>query len=263
VRSLDLSPFWRWALALVLSLAGLFAQRLLSDELPLDLLVDWQGRQVTAALARVHVGPGGQRLSIQGVDADWTGVLIWRPTGHEGDFTRTPLRNLGSMITGEIAAHTPGTRVEYRLELETPAGLLRLPAHGTVMTRFRGAAPLWVSLPHIVLIALALLLALRAGFEALALGEHALSFAVGALLTFLCGGLLFGPLMKHYAYGLLWTGPPVGLDSTDTKTLLVVIAWLLPLLLRARGRRARRWIVIAALLSLAAFLIPHSSFGPA
>jgi hypothetical protein len=263
VRSLNLSPYWRWALALVLSLAGLFAQRLLSSELPLVVLLGEEGRPVTTELARVHVGPGGQRLSVQGVEADWTGVLIWRPSGGEGDFTRTPLRNLGSLITGEIPAHTRGARVEYRLELETPGGLLRLPEHGTVVTRFRGAAPFWVSLSHIVLIALALLLAMRAGLEALALGEHALGFAVGALLTFLSGGLIVGPLMKHHAYGLLWTGPPIGLDSTDTKTLIVAIAWLLPLLLRARGRRVRRWIILAALLSLAAFLIPHSTFGPA
>lgn len=263
MRSLNLSPFWRWALALVLSLAGLFAQRLLSSELPLPVLVDWEGRQVTAELARSHVGPGGQRLSVQGVDPDWAGELIWRPLGAESAFARTPLRSLGSLITGEIPAHARGARVEYRLEITTARGLLRLPVHGTVITRFRGAAPLWVSLSHIVLLALGLLLAMRAGLEALALGEHAQPFAGGSLLAFLGGGLIFGPLMKHHAYGFLWAGPPRGLDSTDVKTLIVVIAWLLPLLLRARGRRARRWIIIAAVLSLAAFLIPHSTFGPA
>ena len=262
MRSLNLSPFWRWALALVLALAGLFAQRLLSSKLPLAVLVDWEGRQVSAELARSHVGPGGQRLSIQGLDADWTGELIWRPAG-EGSFTRTALRNLGSLITGEIPAHPRGTQVEYRIEITTQRGLLRLPTRGTVITQFRGAAPLWVSLPHIVLLALGLLLAMRAGLEALALGEHAQGFASGSLLAFLGGGLILGPLMKHHAYGFLWAGPPQGLDSTDTKTLILLLAWLLPLLLRARGRRVRHWILLAALLSLAAFLIPHSSFGPA
>jgi hypothetical protein len=263
VRSLNLSPFWRWALALVLALGGLLAQRLLSSELPLSLLVEHEGRQVTTELDRNHLGPGGQRLSVQGVDSAWTGELIWRPAGGEGEFVRTPLRSLGSLMTGEIPAQERGTRVEYRLEIATERGALRLPEHGTVFTRFRGAAPLWVSLSHVILLSLGLLFALRAGLEALALGERALLFAGASLLSFLGGGLILGPLMKHHAYGFLWAGPPRGLDSTDTKTLVVVFAWLLPLLLRARGRRARGWIILAALLSLAAFLIPHSTFGRA
>lgn len=263
MRSLNLSPFWRWALALVLALAGLFIQRLLSSELPLSLAVDWEGRPVRAELARVHVGPGDQRFMVEGVAGTWTGELIWRPAGGEEAFMRAPLRNLGSLMTGEIPVQPRGRRAEYRLEITGREGTLRLPEHGTVFTRFRGTVPFWVSLSHVLLLALGLLFAMRAGLEALALGEHALSLAGAALFAFLGGGLIAGPLMKHHAYGLLWAGPPFGLDSTDTKTVLVVLAWLLPLVLRARGRRARRWIVLAAALTLAAFLIPHSSFGPA
>lgn len=263
MRSLKLSPYWRWVIALVLCLTGLFAQRQLSSELPLTIDQAWAGKRVTTTLDRVHVGPGGQRISVAGVEPEWTGELIWRPADSEAEFHRLPLRNLGSLIAGEIPLQARGIRAEYRLELETPDGLLRLPAQGTLMIRSRGATRLEVSLAHIALLALGLLLAMRAGLEALALGEHAQVFAWGSFLSFLGGGLVCGPLMKQQAYGLLWTGPPFGLDSTDTKTLLIVIAWLLPLLLRARGLRARRWIVLAALLSLAVFLIPHSSFGPA
>jgi len=263
VRSLGLSSFWRWALALVLCLTGLLVQRLISSELPLTVDQEWAGRRIASTLEQVHVGPGGQRLSVSGGDADWTGELIWRPVAGEAAFARMPLRNLGSLITGEIPAQARGRRAEYRLEIETPAGLLRLPAQGTLVTRFRGATPLALGLAHILLLALGLLLAMRAGLEALALGDHAQRFAWGSFLCVLAGGLVVGPLMKHYAYGLLWAGPPRGLDSTDSKTLVLALAWLLPLILRARGRRARRWIVVAALLSLLAFLVPHSTFGPA
>lgn len=263
MRSLNLSPYWRWAIAFVLCLAGLLAQRQLSSELPLAVDQPWAGKRVTTSLARVHVGPGGQRISVAGVEPEWAGELIWRPADGESEFQRLPLRNLGSLITGEIPIQTRGRSTEYRIELETPDGLLRLPAQGTLMIRFRGATALSVSLAHIALLALGLLLAMRAGLEALALGEHAQSLAWGSFLSFLAGGLVCGPLMKQQAYGLLWTGPPFGLDSTDTKMLLLVIAWLLPLILRARGLRARRWIVLAALLSLIAFLIPHSHFASA
>ncbi|MCB9513387.1 MAG: hypothetical protein H6693_07895 [Candidatus Latescibacteria bacterium] len=262
MASIKLSPFSMWLLALVFTAMGLVVQRRTGERMPLELDTPWQGRNVSTVLARNHVGPGGQRLVVEGVDPDWTGTVIWRRYGGGGEYRRESLRNLGSMLSGELSPQPRGSALEYRVEVEAQGGkLLRLPERGTVITRYKGAIPLWVSLPHLLLLYLGLFLGVRAGLEALALGSGSHTLAGVALICFLFGGLLFGPLMKVNAYGILWKGPPLGLDSTDTKTLVLVLAWLAPVILRARGRRARRWIVLAAVLSVIAFLIPHSVFG--
>jgi hypothetical protein len=262
VASIKLSPFSMWLVALVITALGLVIQRKTGEKMPLSLETQWQGRQVRTVLARSHVGPGGQRLVIEGVDPDWHGTVVWRRYGQGNVYRRESLRNLGSMLSGELSPQPRGSALEYRVEVEAQGNkLLRLPEHGTVITRYKGATPLWVSLPHLFLLYLGLFLGVRAGLEALALGPRSHILAGLALICFLFGGLLFGPLMKVNAYGILWRGPPVGLDSTDTKTVVLVLAWLVPVILRARERRARRWVILASVLSVIAFLIPHSVFG--
>ena len=65
--------------------------------------------------------------------------------------------------------------------------------------------------------------------------------------------------MQKHAFGEDWTGWPVGEDLTDSKTLFIWGGWLLATLFP--GRRAA--VVLAALVMLAAYLVPHSLRGSA
>ena len=76
--------------------------------------------------------------------------------------------------------------------------------------------------------------------------------------SMLVGGILLGMLVTRYAFGEWWTGFPLGHDITDSKTLLAQVAWLLAALAVGRTRLDRAWVVLAALVTLAIFAIPHS-----
>ena len=81
------------------------------------------------------------------------------------------------------------------------------------------------------------------------------SWTLGFLVL---GGFVFGPLMTRYAFNLWWTGWPVGSDMTDNKTLLALLGWIVAAAGLKWSKSGREWILAAAALMLAIFLIPHS-----
>ena len=77
----------------------------------------------------------------------------------------------------------------------------------------------------------------------------------------LVGGLIFGPIVQKYAFGAYWTGWPFGHDLTDTKTGIAMIFWLIALWRGRNHAKGHIWMIIAALITLLIYLIPHSVLG--
>jgi uncharacterized BrkB/YihY/UPF0761 family membrane protein len=81
-------------------------------------------------------------------------------------------------------------------------------------------------------------------------------------LTFLAiGGLILGPIVQKYAFDAYWTGWPFGHDLTDNKSLVAFIFWVIALAMLSRNRVRRTWVVVAAVVTLVVFMIPHSMLG--
>jgi asparagine N-glycosylation enzyme membrane subunit Stt3 len=92
------------------------------------------------------------------------------------------------------------------------------------------------------------------------------------------GGLVLGPFVQKYAFGAFWTGFPWGYDLTDNKTLIMWLVWAAACVVLWRSRRgraeasadglepgpsgsARVSLVLAALVMVGVYLIPHSFKG--
>jgi hypothetical protein len=75
------------------------------------------------------------------------------------------------------------------------------------------------------------------------------------------GGFILGPLVQKYAFGVFWSGIPLGTDMTDNKTLIAFVGWLIALFLMRKGKPGRAGVVAAAILLLAVYSIPHSVLG--
>ena len=86
-----------------------------------------------------------------------------------------------------------------------------------------------------------------------------ISLVVVALLS--VGGLFLGPLVQKAAFDAYWTGWPFGSDLTDNKTAVAVLAWAIAAFRARGGRDARVAAVVAAVVTLAVFLVPHSAWG--
>jgi len=80
-----------------------------------------------------------------------------------------------------------------------------------------------------------------------------------ALLFF--GGMILGPIVQQYAFGELWTGIPFGWDLTDNKTFIAFVFWLIALFTNLRLQENKFWVILATIITLVIFSIPHSMFG--
>jgi hypothetical protein len=157
-------------------------------------------------------------------------------------------------IPGQPAAG----KVAYKIEVRRQEGSVWLNHGKPVVARFKGAVPTWLLLLHIHFMFAGLLLAFRTGLVALVKDgrwQHLVPWTLGVTAV---GGLIMGPLVQKYAFGAYWTGFPLGGDLTDSKTLFVVLFWLAAFFLR---KRSRWWTVLATLLMVAVYMIPHSVLG--
>jgi hypothetical protein len=132
-----------------------------------------------------------------------------------------------------------------------------------VYARYKAPVPHLVLLVHVLVVFVSMTLALRTGLEALTGGEvRGLIWATIASLVL--GAFVMGPIVQKYAFGVYWSGFPFGYDWTDNKVLVELLAWLgaaAVALLSKRPGRVRAAVVLATVVTLAVYSIPHSVFG--
>jgi hypothetical protein len=151
-------------------------------------------------------------------------------------------------------------KLEYYIGLTDSSGTRTLFKEKPVVIRFKGGVPAYILAPHILLMFLAMFFSTAAGLLAIA---KIPSYRKYALLTFyllVAGGAILGPLVQRYAFGELWTGIPFGWDLTDNKTLIALVFWIIAVVVNRKKERPL-YTIIASIILLLVFSIPHSAFG--
>ena len=248
-----------WALAFVLMLAAAAWQRRTGPSYPVRGRLPAAGATVAYALPRSHETTSGAVVSVPAVRPE--GALVWRRYPTDEPFRTIPLTRRGDSLTATLPPQPPAGKVEYYLELAGSPGALRVPEREAVVLRYHGPVPVGVLVPHIAIMFLSMLIAVRAGLGAL-LRRPRPRVAWEALIGFSIGGLILGPIVQKHAFGAYWTGVPFGWDLTDNKTLLMWLAWLVACVVPVWWARTRRpFVLAAAALTLVVYLIPHSTHG--
>ena len=106
-----------------------------------------------------------------------------------------------------------------------------------------------------------MLLSTITGLQAVFKGKQVLTYTWLTVIFFIAGGCILGPVVQKYAFDAYWTGWPFGHDLTDNKTLLGLIFWIIALVVQYRKPGNRTWPVVAAIVFLVVYLIPHSVLG--
>ncbi|MDZ7744022.1 MAG: hypothetical protein U5Q03_20390 [Bacteroidota bacterium] len=73
--------------------------------------------------------------------------------------------------------------------------------------------------------------------------------------------MILGPIVQKYAFDVYWAGWPFGHDLTDNKTLVSFIFWLIAVFVLRKNPENRTWPIIASVVLIAIYLIPHSVLG--
>lgn len=163
-------------------------------------------------------------------------------------------------LAAYLPQQPPAGKLEYYIELTKDGKTISVARDKHVIIRFKGDVPAGVLIPHILLMFLVMLFSSVAGLYAIFKIDRFRRFTIWTFVLLFIGGFIFGPWVQWYAFGDWWTGVPFGWDLTDNKTLFAFIFWIAALFgVKGKGRP---WLIIlAAIMTLVIFSIPHSLFG--
>jgi hypothetical protein len=261
-----------WGLAILITLAAVVYQRLIGPTRPVRGTATFDGIEIAYRLSRSHSGPADHLVRIPVQGAGFSGEVHYHRYRVDEPTAALTMERDGDDLIAALPHQPPGGKLVYQVFLTRtvhhggPGGgeareTTRIGLSGPVVIRFSGGVPSAILLSHAILMFLAMLGSNRAGLEALRRGDALRRLTLWTLVLLVLGGLILGPLVQWYAFGEFWTGFPNGHDLTDNKTLIAALAWLAAALLVRRRGVARAAVIVAAIVTLAIFSIPHSVMG--
>jgi hypothetical protein len=195
-----------------------------------------------------------------------SGTVFFKRYPTDDPFTPLPMQSVAGDLQALLPVQPAAGKLEYYVEVEQGGVSIRIPESETLIIRYKDPVPLWFLVPHVICMFIGLLVGVRTALGAAfhPVGIRKLAWATLGLMTI--GGMVLGPIVQKYAFGAFWTGWPFGYDLTDNKTLIMWIVWVGVVAVLAKWRSPRDWvprmsILVAAVIMMAVYLIPHSLRG--
>ncbi len=248
-----------WILALLVTLAAAVWQERTGPTYPMRGQVTLGGRVFDLTLTRSW-DVGDQPVELKVSDPAVQARVRWRRYPTSEPWHVVAMARSADVLQASLPHQPPAGKLEYQVELARGQERVIFPGRPAV-TRFKDPVSPAILVPHIFTIFLGMLFSTRAGLEAAVNGPSRRALTWFALLFIVAGGLVLGPLVQKAAFGTYWTGIPWGFDLTDNKTLIMAVVWMWAAWRISKSRAARWSLVIAALVTLAVFVIPHSAWG--
>ncbi len=249
-----------WIFAFIFTIAIAYYQRKTGPTYPVSGKAEIAGQTVKYKLIRTHGGETDAELVIKNVGQNISGLVKFKRFGTDDEWTSFQMTREGSDLKGYLPNQPAAGKLMYHIALTSGNESVLLNDEPTVI-RFKGEVPLWVLIPHVLIMFTAMMMSTRTGLEALARGKKSYPYAWITLVTLFVGGLILGPVVQKYAFDAYWTGWPFGQDLTDNKTLIAFIFWAIAVWRLWKNPANRTWPVVAMIVLLAVYLIPHSMFG--
>lgn len=194
-------------------------------------------------------------------DQTVTADLLWRKYPTNDEYTLQEFKREGNSLVAYLPAQDPAGKLQYFINLhsgEEDKSIYNM--EDPVFIRFKGHVPDWILTIHIFLMFSAMFLSNLTGFLAIVKHNSFKFFMILTVIFFFFGGMVLGPIVQKYAFGVYWSGVPFGWDLTDNKVLISFGIWFIALV--ANWKKLRHWIaILAALILIVVYAIPHSTMG--
>jgi len=252
-------------LAILITALAIIYQRTTGPTYPQKFtLTSASAEKIRVKLLRSQENDNDANIEIPNFGKNLSGEIFYRRYPTNDAWTNLRLENnpeSPALLITKLPRQPAAGKLEYYIKLQEDEKTYDLgSADKPIIIRFKGPVPTWILAPHIFCMFFAMLLSSIAAIEALYKTEkfYFLSLLTTGFLIF--GGMFLGPLVQKYAFGVYWAGFPYGLDLTDNKLLIGVLAWSTASLLSWKKRRYYA-SVVAAIILLLVYSIPHSRMG--
>ena len=249
-----------WLLAVVITLGSAAYQFRTGPTHPLRGRAAVAGSEIGYRLPRSAETVADAEIAIP-APAPFEGWLDYKRFKSEDDWTRVPLVREGERLAGRLPRQPAAGKLAYRVFLTGGPEPSAIAGEDPIVIRFRDPVPAWIIIPHALVMFAGMLLATAAGLAALDKKRDPRRLVLWTVGLLFAGGFVLGPLVQKLAFGVAWSGFPLGTDLTDNKTLIAFLFWIAALGAGRKGKPARPFVIAASLVTLLIFLIPHSLLG--
>lgn len=250
-----------WIIAFILTVLTAAYQRMTGPTYPIKDKISLDGKVIKYSLDRSHGGEEDHLIKIQTNDENISGILEWKRHKTSDDWNVDTMIYQSGFLTASLPHQPPAGKLVYKISLSRNNKTIQLNDGHPVVIRFKGDVPIFILIPHVILIFLAMMFSTRTGLEFFNKEPKYKNLVYWTFALLILGGMIFGPIMQKYAFGEFWTGVPFGIDLTDNKTLIAVIGWIIALIAMKKSANPTKWIIFASVLMFIVYLIPHSVLG--
>ena len=258
-----------WVLSVVFTLCFVIYQRYTGPTYPVTGHIQYENTDIKYKLLRTSDASGDQEVKIKAPNNAIKGRFESKrfkkgDTWAKGADTLSivEMKRVGDELIGLVPHQNPAGKVFYKVNLYTDTDNkgIYVRSEPTII-RYKGPVPLWVLLPHIIFIFGAFLFSFRTGLNAYFKGKNTFVYAIVTVICLTLAGGILGPIMQKYAFGAYWTGWPFGHDLTDNKTAVALLFWAIAVFKLWKNKENRKWAIIASIVLIAVYLVPHSVLG--
>ncbi|TAK67637.1 MAG: hypothetical protein EPO24_00245 [Bacteroidetes bacterium] len=250
-----------WITAFIITACSAIYQRVTGPTYPVNGEIRVGSIPLNYSFPRSHGGETNCPVEIQTNEPSVTGTIDWKRYNTNDDWTTVRMTMSQGFLKGELPHQPPAGKLQYRVNITAGDNTVSITDGEGIIVRFKGDVPLFVLIPHVIMMFGGMLLSTRTGFELFTAKKNLKKLMYWTLGFLVFGGFVLGPIVQKYAFGDYWTGWPYGTDLTDNKTAIAIISWLVALAMFKRSRVPARWAFAASVVTLAIFLIPHSLLG--
>lgn len=272
-----MKKFIIWSLALIITLGAAYYQRKSGPTYPKRISVALNDSTYDLKLIRSLGLDERPEIKLNIADTTIKAKLYYKRFRSAEDYkvsnfeykvypVNSPFMNKVFKVTQDKGMFAPvplqpaAGKLQYYVVLNDSKGSSALFKDNPVVIRFKGPVPGYILVPHIIFMFLAMLFSTVAGLMAVFKNRKFKKYGIWTLVILFTGGMILGPFVQKYAFGELWTGVPFGWDLTDNKTLIALIFWVVAVLMN-RKKESPFWTILASLVLIIVFSIPHSLFG--
>ncbi len=250
-----------WVVAAVLMLVTGYYQRVTGPTYDKKITFTLEGKEYKVKLPRSHGDDTDCPVILPVSDTSITAKLLYRRFNMNEQYKEVGFERKDTMLQALLPKQPPAGKLEYSIVLlEKDKEPQDITGHETVVIRFKGHVPLWIVLVHVVFMFAGMLMSNITGFYAFLKHPSFTKYALITTVVLFIGGLILGPIVQKYAFGVFWSGIPFGWDLTDNKLLFSFLFWLGAWVFSIK--KPRYWLgILALIILLVMYYIPHSAMG--